>query len=80
MASAMSRGTRSSKRLKWAKQMNIDILDCKRKAQELVASTNPPVIENGRRKGNVKVMQKLWESRGYGNLGLESQNLRSQAA
>ncbi len=42
--------------------MNIDCLDCKRKAQDLVASDNPPVNENGRRKGYIKVMKELWDT------------------
>ena len=69
-----------SKRLKWTEQMNIDCLDCKRKAQELITSENPPVNENGRRKGYIKVMKELWEAKGYEKLGLTSQNLRDQAA
>ena len=67
------------KRLKWTEQMNIDCLNCKRKAQELIASENPPVNENGRRKGYIKVMKELWEAKGYEKLGLTSQNLRDQA-
>ena len=59
MASATNRKNRGSKRLKWTEQMNIDCLDCKRKAQDLVASDNPPVNENGRRKGYIKVMKEL---------------------
>ena len=68
------------KRLKWTEQMNIDCLDCKRKAQELIASENPPVNENGRRKGYIKVMKELWEAKGYEELGLTNQNLRDRAA
>ena len=68
------------KRLKWIEQMNIDCLDCKRKAEELIASENPPVNENGRRKGYIKVMKELWEAKEYEKLGLTSQNLRDQAA
>ena len=72
--------TSRNKRLKWTEQMNINCLDCKRKAQELVASDNPPVNENGKRKGYIKVMKELWEARGYEKLGLTNQNLRDQAA
>ena len=69
------------KRLKWTEQMNIDCLDCKRKAQELIASENPPVNENGRRKGYIKIMKELWEeAKGYEKLGLTKQNLRDRAA
>ena len=68
------------KRLKWTEQMNIDCLDCKRKAEELITSENSPVNENGRRKGYIKVMKELWEAKEYEKLGLTSQNLRDQAA
>ena len=60
--------------------MNTDVLGCKRKAQELVTSRNPPFNRNGRRKGYIEVMKELWEEKGYGNLGLKSQNLRVQAS
>ena len=80
MAEETSRGKKGLKRLKWTEQMNIDCLDCKRKAQDLIASENLPVNENGRRKGYIKVMKELWEAMGYESLGLTSQNLRDQAA
>ena len=60
--------------------MNTDVLKCKRKAQELVTSGNAPFNRNGRRKGYIEVMKELWEEKGYGNLGLKSQNLRDQAS
>ena len=80
MAGETSRGKKGLKQLKWTEQMNIDCLDCKRKAQDLIASENPPVSENGRRKGYIKVMKELWGAMGHENLGLTSQNLRDQAA
>ena len=60
--------------------MNTDVLKCKRKAQELVTSGNAPFNRNGRRNGYIEVMKELWEEKGYGNLGLKSQNLRDQAS
>ena len=60
--------------------MNTDVLECKRKAQELVTSGNAPFNRNGRRKGYIEEMKELWEEKGYGNLGLKSQNLRDQAS
>ena len=71
--------SRKSK-VKWMQQMNTDALECKRKAQEPVTSGNVPLNRNGRRKGYIEVMKELWEEKGYGNLGLISQNLRDQAS
>ena len=71
--------SRKSK-VKWTQQVNTDVLECKRKAQELVTSGNAPFNRNGRRKGYIEGMKELWEEKGYGNLGLESQNLRDQTS
>ena len=60
--------------------MNKDLLMCKRKALEMVASENPPRKDDGRKRGYIKVMQQLWEESGYQNLGLKAQNLRDQAS
>ena len=38
---AMSSQARKPK-VKWTEQMNKDVLECKKKAQELVSSENPP--------------------------------------
>lgn len=46
--------------------MNIDLLECKRKAERLVA------------KDFVAVMKELWEEVGYAELNLTSQNLRDK--
>ena len=67
-------------KVKWTQQMNSDVLECKRKAQGLLISENAPCNRNGRRKGYIEVMKELWEEKGYGNLGLKSQNLRDQAS
>ena len=60
--------------------MNSDLLECKRKAQEIVACENAPCNFNGRKKGYIEVIKKLWDERGYGHLGLKGQNLRDQAS
>ena len=48
---------RSVGRLKWTSEMNRDLLEYKREAQMLVASDDPPRNTDGRKKGNLKVMQ-----------------------
>ena len=65
-------------RIKWTKEMNNTLLDCK--AQALVKSENPPRLENGKKKGYMRVMKELWDEAGFENLALTSQNLRDQAA
>ena len=60
--------------------MNGDVLECKRKAQELITSDRAPVNGNGRKKGYIEVMKDLWDAKGYGHLGLKPQNLRDQAS
>ena len=71
--------SRKSK-VKWTDQMNEDLLECKRKAQELITSTGAPVNGNGRKKGYIEIMKNLWDAKGYGDLGLKPQNLRDQAS
>ena len=58
--------------------MNCDLLECKKRAKELVGSDTPPCNENGRKKGNIEVMKQLWQEKGYEHLGIRSQNLRDQ--
>ena len=60
--------------------MNRDLLECKKKAKELVASENPPCKENGNKKGYIAVITELWVEKGYEHLGIKSQNLRYQAS
>ena len=60
--------------------MNEDLLECKRKAQELITSSGAPVNANGRKKEYIQIMKNLWDAKGYGDLGLKPQNLRDQAA
>ena len=59
--------------------MNDDLLECKQKALDLVKSSNPPRLDSGRKKGYMAVMKDLWETKGYYELGVSSQNLRDQA-
>ena len=40
--------------------MNEDVLECKRKAQELITSDRAPVNGNGRKKGYIEVMKDLY--------------------
>ena len=61
--------------------MNIKLLECKRKAIELVQSNVPPRNSTGRMKGYMAVMKELWDESEFANdLNLSSQNLRDQAA
>ena len=60
--------------------MNSDLLECKRTAKGLISTVDPPRNATGRKKGYIEVMADLWEEKGYGYLGLKSQNLRDQAA
>ena len=67
-------------KVKWTEQMNKDILECKKKGQEVISSENPPCNENGRKRGYIDVMKELWDDMGYNNLQFKSQNLRDQAS
>lgn len=40
----------------------------------------PSLGGNGKKKGYIRIMKELWDAKGYGDLGLSSQNLRDQAA
>ena len=40
----------------------------------------PSLGGNGKKKGYIRIMKELWDAKGYGDLGLLSQNLRDQAA
>ena len=80
MAAAVSFSRSRKPKVKWTNQMNNDVLEYKRRAQELVASNSTPLNRNGRKKGYIEVMKQLWEEKGYGNLALKGQNLRDQAS
>ena len=60
----------------WTERMNINLLQRKRDAQDLVASSDAQRNRNGRKKGYIEVMAELWEAKGYAHLGIKSQNLR----
>ena len=60
--------------------MNWDLLECKKRAKELVGLDTPPCNENGTKKGYIEVMKQLWEEKGYENLGTRSQNIQDQAS
>ena len=60
--------------------MNWDLLECKKRAKELVGSDTPPCNENGTKKGYIEVMKQLWEERGYEQLGIRSQNIQDQVS
>ena len=57
-----------------------DLLSCKRKAVAMTLLEQPPLDSNGKKKGYIRIMMKLWDAKGYGDLGLSSQNFRDQAA
>ena len=71
--------TRKSK-VKWTESINKALLDCKRRAKELVSSENPPFNENGKKIGYMYVMKELWDKMGYAHLNLTSGNLRDQSS
>ena len=55
-------------------------MECKRQALLLAKSENPPVKDDGRRKGYMQLMKELWDQMGHEDLGFTKQNLRNQAA
>ena len=67
-------------RRKWTEQMNADLLSCKWEAVAMTLLEQPPLDGNGRKNGYIRIMNELWDAKGYGDLGLSSQNLRDQAA
>ena len=75
---ARERLQRINGRIKWSEAANSDILECKKEAQLLVNSENPPRFDNGRRKGYMRIMKGLWEEKGYGYLNLSEQNQKAK--
>ena len=57
-------------RIKWMDEMNVGLLSCRKSAQLRVKSYEPPLAENGRRKGYMRVMKELWDEMGYEHLDL----------
>ena len=68
------------KRIKWTEAMNVDALECKRKAIEITSSDNPLLGVNGKKNGYIEVLEELWNSKGYGHLNLKSHNTRDMAS
>ena len=52
---------KAAKKLKWTEQMNKDVLDCKRRAMEMICSG---MVERE------EVMKRLWDEMGYEMLGM----------
>ena len=71
---------RRTRRLKWSSDMISDLLECKKRAQELASSEEPARNTNGRKKGYMNILKELWDDLGYAGLNLTCQNLRDQAA
>ena len=71
---------KNSKRMKWTEGLNRDVLECKKKAQQILSLDNPPLNQNGMKKGYIQLIKELWEDVGHGNYGLTGQNLRDQAS
>ena len=51
-------------KVKWTERMNSDLLECKRKAKDLISSVDPPRNATRRKKGYIEVMADLWEDKG----------------
>ena len=54
MAAAVSFSRSRKPKVKWTNQMNNDVLECKRRAQELVASDSAPLNRTAERKATSK--------------------------
>lgn len=52
---------KAAKESKWPEQMNQDVLHCKTRAMEMISPGNPPRNENGRKRGYIEVMKRLWD-------------------
>ena len=48
-------------KVKWSDRTNSDLLECKRRANELTSSQDPLCNAKGKKKGYIMVMKKLWE-------------------
>ena len=70
----------SKPRHKWTEQMTADLPSCKREAVAMTRMEQPSLGGNWKKKGYIRIMKELWDAKGYGDLGLSSQNLRDQAA
>ena len=75
-----TRALRHGGRLKWTKEINSDLLNCKRRAKEMANSSDPPRYSDGQKRGYMSIMKELWDQSGYSGLNISDQNLRNQAA
>ena len=66
--------------LQWTDEMNQTLLECKRKAQQMVKDKDPGAMDGNRKKGYMELMKELFDQHGYEQLDLSRQNLRDQAA
>ena len=64
-----------TRRLKWSSDMISDLLECKKRAQELASSEEPVRNMNGRKKGYMKILKELWDDLGYAGLNLTCQSI-----
>lgn len=61
--------------------MNADLLTWKREAVALTQMEQQQSIDGyGKKTCYIRIIQELWDAKGYGDLGLSSQSLRDQAA
>ena len=72
------RRSQNSKR-KWTDRMNADVLACKIEAIALTKLERHRLIKMVKRR-DIKLMEELWNAKGYGRIGFSPQNLRDQAA
>ena len=70
----------SKTRLKWTEAMNTKLLECKREAEVLVPSKDPPRKADGKKQGYIAIMKQLWDNSEFADLNISTQNLRGQAA
>ena len=52
-------------RRKWTVQMNADLLSCKWEAVAMTLLEQPPLDGNGRKNGYIRIMNELWDAKGY---------------
>ena len=57
-----------TERLKWSSDVISDLLECKKRAQELASSEEPARNTNDRKKGYMKILKELWDDLGYAEL------------
>lgn len=61
--------------------MNADLLTWKREAVALTQMEQQQSIDGyGKKTCYIRIIQELWDAKGYGDLGLSSQSLHDQAA